>query len=311
MLWVDLRAAPPAGESIRHNRLTPAVTSYNQIKVVSQARGSFRWSFLFSLFQWLLLQAQSRTSSLSFTSPRPPMTVSTNLIYSGVLANLQQNAQNKKDGIKRESALIGYYRLFDALSKHPEIPATPFFLQYLPIRYPRGQRTSRPRRSRMRPRSLVLQLPPRRARRSGLARNPRLLQHRPQMAIQNRRAGGFGQVPQDQQGAGYGAFGRAEASETAITCMRGLLATAENLDIKPHLPLIVECMANPTQVPACIKALSAQAFVAEVNAHVLAILVPILVRALNERSQEVLRQTVIVADNLCRLVKDPFDAARF
>jgi len=68
-------------------------------------------------------------------------------------------------------------------------------------------------------------------------------------------------------------------------------------------------MANPDSVPACIKALSSTTFVAEVKAPALAVLVPLLMRALNDRSMEVQRRTVVVIDNLVKLVRDPKIAA--
>lgn len=70
-------------------------------------------------------------------------------------------------------------------------------------------------------------------------------------------------------------------------------------------------MSNPSQVPECIKALSSTTFVAEVKAPALAVLVPMLIRALNDRSMEVQRRTVVVIDNLVKLVRDPKVAARY
>lgn len=70
-------------------------------------------------------------------------------------------------------------------------------------------------------------------------------------------------------------------------------------------------MANPEAVPACIKALSSTTFVAEVTAPALAVLVPLLNRALNDRSMEVQRRTVVVVDNLVKLVRDSKIAATY
>jgi len=70
-------------------------------------------------------------------------------------------------------------------------------------------------------------------------------------------------------------------------------------------------MANPDSVPACIKALSSTTFVAEVTAPALAVLVPLMIRALNDRSMEVQRRTVVVIDNLVKLVRDPTVAATY
>lgn len=70
-------------------------------------------------------------------------------------------------------------------------------------------------------------------------------------------------------------------------------------------------MSNPDSVPACIKSLSSTTFVAEVTSPALAVLVPLLIRALNDRSMEVQRRTVVVIDNLVKLVRNPNVAARY
>ena len=70
-------------------------------------------------------------------------------------------------------------------------------------------------------------------------------------------------------------------------------------------------MASPSAVPATIKALSSTTFVSEVNAPVLAVMVPLLVRALKERSTDTTRMTCIVVANLVKLVRDPDVAATY
>ncbi|KAJ7647104.1 P-loop containing nucleoside triphosphate hydrolase protein [Roridomyces roridus] len=100
-----------------------------------------------------------------------------------------------------------------------------------------------------------------------------------------------------------------EVSTAAIKCATSLCTTLANPDLAPHIPVLVKCMANPDSVPACIKALSSTTFVAEVTAPALAVLVPLLLRALNDRSMEVQRRTVVVIDNLVKLVRDPKVAA--
>lgn len=102
-----------------------------------------------------------------------------------------------------------------------------------------------------------------------------------------------------------------EVSAAAIDAMTSICQVITNLDIIPFIPQLVKCMENPNTVPEAMKGLSHTTFVAEVNAPVLAVVTPLLVRALNERSQQVQRQTAIVVDNLCRLVKNPQDAKTF
>lgn len=100
-----------------------------------------------------------------------------------------------------------------------------------------------------------------------------------------------------------------EVSTAAIKCATSLCGTLANPDLAPHIPALVNCMVDPTSVPACIKALSSTTFVAEVTAPALAVLVPLLIRALNDRSMETQRRTVVVIDNLVKLVRDPTVAA--
>ncbi|OAX41061.1 hypothetical protein K503DRAFT_864138 [Rhizopogon vinicolor AM-OR11-026] len=102
-----------------------------------------------------------------------------------------------------------------------------------------------------------------------------------------------------------------EVASAAVKCATSLCTTLANPDLAPHIPVLVKCMSNPDAVPACIKALSSTTFVAEVTAPALAVLVPLLLRALNDRSMEVQRRTVVVIDNLVKLVRNPVVAARY
>ncbi|KAI0081236.1 hypothetical protein K474DRAFT_1762039 [Panus rudis PR-1116 ss-1] len=104
---------------------------------------------------------------------------------------------------------------------------------------------------------------------------------------------------------------KAEVSSAAVKCATALCTTLANPDLSSHIPSLVKCMASPDAVPACIKSLSNTTFVAEVTAPALAVLVPLLTRALNDRSMEVQRRTVVVIDNLVKLVRDPNVAATY
>lgn len=102
-----------------------------------------------------------------------------------------------------------------------------------------------------------------------------------------------------------------EVASAAVKCATSLCTTLANPDLAPHISALVKCMSNPDAVAACIKALSSTTFVAEVTAPALAVLVPLLLRALNDRSMEVQRRTVVVIDNLVKLVRNPVVAARY
>lgn len=87
----------------------------------------------------------------------------------------------------------------------------------------------------------------------------------------------------------------------------------DNLDLQPRFDIIVETLQDPKRVPDCMKSLSSVTFVAEVTEPALAILCPILSRSLNlsSSSQEQLRQTVIVVENLTRLVNNRIEIEAF
>ncbi|ORX36907.1 mRNA export factor elf1 [Kockovaella imperatae] len=104
---------------------------------------------------------------------------------------------------------------------------------------------------------------------------------------------------------------KAEVSSAAIKAATTLCGTLPNPDVLQHISLLVSAMASPAAVPGTIKGLSSTTFVAEVTGPTLAVLVPLLTRALKERSTDTQRMTCIVIGNLVKLVRDPTVAARY
>lgn len=108
---------------------------------------------------------------------------------------------------------------------------------------------------------------------------------------------------------------KSEVSKMAIKTMTNLTTLLQNDDVAPRIPLILKAMENPSSesLQKAIHALSQTTFVAIVNSPVLALLTPLLGRSLNNpsTSQEVLRQTTVVVNNLTKLVHDPIEARRF
>ncbi|KAK9761138.1 [NU+] prion formation protein 1 [Basidiobolus ranarum] len=102
-----------------------------------------------------------------------------------------------------------------------------------------------------------------------------------------------------------------EVAAAATKAMTEIVSVVRNQDIMPYISDLVQCMAEPDNVPGTISKLSSTTFVADVNGPTLSILIPLLVRALSNRSQSVLRKTVIIVDNLCRLVNDPKEAGQY
>jgi elongation factor 3 len=102
-----------------------------------------------------------------------------------------------------------------------------------------------------------------------------------------------------------------EVADEAIKTMTKVCTVLGNRDIEPHIPALIDTMAHPDNVHTVIKTLGHVTFVQEVNGPVLAVMIPLLERALKERRNETVRMTFVVLNNLCDLVVDPTEANKF
>ncbi|POR34232.1 [NU+] prion formation protein 1 [Tolypocladium paradoxum] len=108
---------------------------------------------------------------------------------------------------------------------------------------------------------------------------------------------------------------KTEVEKQAVQTMNSLTTLLSNDDVAPRIPLLVDTMQHPSTqtLQKAIHALSQTTFVAVVTSPVLALLTPFLERSLNSpnTAQEVLRQTVVIVENLTKLVHDPIEARTF
>ncbi|KAI0125303.1 P-loop containing nucleoside triphosphate hydrolase protein [Xylariales sp. AK1849] len=108
---------------------------------------------------------------------------------------------------------------------------------------------------------------------------------------------------------------KSEVEKQAVIAMTSLTTLLSNDDVAPRIPLLIETMHHPSSetLQKAIHALSQTTFVAIVTSPVLALLTPFLQRTLNNPSttQEVLRQSVVITENLTKLVHDPIEARTF
>lgn len=108
---------------------------------------------------------------------------------------------------------------------------------------------------------------------------------------------------------------KSEVEKQAVQTMNSLTSLLSNDDVAPRIPLLVDTMQHPSTqtLQKAIHALSQTTFVAIVTSPVLALLTPFLERSLNNpnTAQEVLRQTVVIVENLTKLVHDPIEARTF
>jgi elongation factor 3 len=68
---------------------------------------------------------------------------------------------------------------------------------------------------------------------------------------------------------------------------------------------IVKAQVSPKTVPECVEELAGCIFVQNVEAPALALLAPVLVRGLNDRSEVTKRRCCVIVDNMCKLIDDP------
>ncbi|CAE6492558.1 unnamed protein product [Rhizoctonia solani] len=246
-----------------------------------------------------------------------------------VLARLHAFAANKKSGYERESAAVG----LNALATHLKAAAGPLLLASLPVLLElysdKGDVVRIAATSAVR---AILALFPPEATRSVL---------RELLAVVGGEAGGkwktkvgaldsvrrwveekskkaeraeyiaaeLGDILPTVENAMHDT--KSEVSNAAKKCATALCGTVPNPDLEKHIPALVQAMESPANVPATIKAMSNTTFVAEVTAPSLAVLVPLLSRALNDRSPETLRRASIVTTNIVKLVRDPAVAAQY
>ncbi|BGO99720.1 [NU+] prion formation protein 1 [Rhodotorula toruloides] len=102
---------------------------------------------------------------------------------------------------------------------------------------------------------------------------------------------------------------KSEISSQAEKTGVALCQVLTNPDIQPFVTDLVRCMADPTTVPAAIKRLSSTVWVREIDGPTLAVVSPLLTRALSEKGTIVQRQTVVLVTNLFKLVRSPDLAA--
>eukprot|EP00608_Synchroma_pusillum_P012714 CAMPEP_0198419596 /NCGR_PEP_ID=MMETSP1452-20131203/317_1 /TAXON_ID=1181717 /ORGANISM="Synchroma pusillum, Strain CCMP3072" /LENGTH=1042 /DNA_ID=CAMNT_0044139729 /DNA_START=1 /DNA_END=3129 /DNA_ORIENTATION=- len=103
-----------------------------------------------------------------------------------------------------------------------------------------------------------------------------------------------------------------QVKDAALTCFAECAAVIGNIDIEPIIPDIIKAYAKPVEETSNgLDRLVATTFVNEVDMPTLALLVPLLVRAMRERQVAYKRRSAVVMGNMCKLVNDPRDAAAF
>jgi len=96
-----------------------------------------------------------------------------------------------------------------------------------------------------------------------------------------------------------------EVKLAALACMGAITACTGNRDLEPFLPSVVEAASSLTHTHSCVKKLAGCIFVQNVETPALAVMLPVLSRGLNDKSEEVKRTCCLIVDNMCKVVEDP------
>jgi len=95
-----------------------------------------------------------------------------------------------------------------------------------------------------------------------------------------------------------------DVCESAGKAMTAVAACSGNQDLQKFSATIVRALKQAKDVPECVEELAGCIFVQNVEAPALAIMTPVLVRGLNERSEACKRRCCVIVDNMCKLIDD-------
>ena len=96
-----------------------------------------------------------------------------------------------------------------------------------------------------------------------------------------------------------------EVKAAALACMTAIAGCTGNRDLEPFLPAVIDAASSISNTHKCVEKLAGCIFVQNVETPALAIMLPVLSRGLNDKSEEVKRTCCLIVDNMCKVVEDP------
>ena len=97
----------------------------------------------------------------------------------------------------------------------------------------------------------------------------------------------------------------------ATEAMREALKVIGNKDIEHMTDKILTAITKPKEVPEIMHEMAGVTFVQSVESAALAMVVPLLLRGLREKTVATKRQSAVIINNMSKLVDNPVDAAPF
>ena len=74
-----------------------------------------------------------------------------------------------------------------------------------------------------------------------------------------------------------------EVKDNSFKCLKTLLNCSGNMDLNPFIPVVLDALVNPSNIPSSVEKLAGCIFVQNVEASVLVVTTPILIKGLNDR----------------------------
>merc|ERR1719199_1849582 len=102
-----------------------------------------------------------------------------------------------------------------------------------------------------------------------------------------------------------------QIKKAATEAMRQALDVIGNRDIEHMTGKILTAITKPKEVPEIMHKMAGVTFVQSVESPALAMVVPLLLRGLREKSTATKRQSAVIINNMSKLVDNPLDAAPF
>jgi elongation factor 3 len=102
-----------------------------------------------------------------------------------------------------------------------------------------------------------------------------------------------------------------QVKKASTDTMKKALEVIGNKDIEHMTGKILTAITKPKEVPEIMHKMAGVTFVQSVESPALAMVVPLLLRGLREKSTATKRQAAVIIDNMSKLVDNPVDAAPF
>jgi len=102
-----------------------------------------------------------------------------------------------------------------------------------------------------------------------------------------------------------------QVKKASTDTMKQALEVIGNRDIEHMTAKILTAITKPKEVPEIMHKMAGVTFVQSVESPALAMVVPLLLRGLREKSTATKRQAAVIIDNMSKLVDNPLDAAPF